>query len=195
MLLVDCRCSPSALCLFSSPQGRTYHTAPSCSADKQAFRKGAERRSRSRESLDCTGTDCNALQVYKAKCDGVTDVAVKFLNLETASHVLSNLRTFTTEIKILRACRSSHITLFMGAWIESVRPDCFFLCDCIPLFKCEYLLLCNTGMVPEWCCWSCLLACEISFWPLVYLDAICMAMLVCTCVNLSMACNHDFGWR
>ena len=61
------------------------------------------------------------MKVYRAKLDGVTDVAVKVLKPDAASKA-SVLQNFVAEVDILRACRHPHIVNFVGAWADEVSP-------------------------------------------------------------------------
>lgn len=55
------------------------------------------------------------VQVYKARLDGISNVAVKILKPE--GHTNAQLReNFRKEISILSACRDPNIVLFLGAF-------------------------------------------------------------------------------
>lgn len=63
-------------------------------------------------------------QVYKARLDGVTDVAIKFLKPE--AHGLNSgdgAGRFFAEVNVLRAARNKYILMFMGAWLHEVIPQ------------------------------------------------------------------------
>lgn len=58
-------------------------------------------------------------QVYKARLDGMSDVAIKIMQPESA-HQLDHKRKFYKEIEILRACRDRHVVGFVGAFVDEV---------------------------------------------------------------------------
>ena len=59
-------------------------------------------------------------QVYKARLDGVSDVAVKFIN-HSEDPNKDPTEKFHAEVAILRACRNQAIVNFLGAWSHEVR--------------------------------------------------------------------------
>ena len=61
------------------------------------------------------------MQVYKAMLDGSAEVAVKFLKADRSTSGPESIsRRFEKEVSILRACTSSHIVSFIGAWTHQV---------------------------------------------------------------------------
>lgn len=61
-----------------------------------------------------------ATQVYKARLDGLVDVAVKFIKPTPRRSGREQAERFNTEISILRACRDRNIVNFVGAFIYEV---------------------------------------------------------------------------
>ena len=68
--------------------------------------------------------------MYRAKLDGINDVAVKILKSDLgAAHQASALQGFLAEIDIMRACRDTHIVGFLGAWANDVSAILWHACQ------------------------------------------------------------------
>lgn len=66
------------------------------------------------------------MQVYKARLDGVDDVAVRFI--DSQPHTRDSVRAeFMTEINLLNACRHAGLVSFIGFWEQDVRYTPHFL--------------------------------------------------------------------
>ena len=67
------------------------------------------------------------VQVYKARLDGVHNVAVKFLHSNTTEHKQESLQRFADEVSIIRESRDANVVSFRGAWLSSVSAAGFKL--------------------------------------------------------------------
>lgn len=84
-------------------------------------------------SSSCHSTSM-VLQVYKARLDGISDVAVKFLNSQAQNAKARD--AFEKEVAILGACRNQNVVMFLGAFQHQVcnlrsckpRPSTQMLC-------------------------------------------------------------------